>query len=78
MGLLGAAGYEAIAPDWVGHGSTTIPDSSDFEYTADAYVAALESFVAALGIQHPFHLVVQASRGPAGVKGISCGTAPKP
>lgn len=63
MGLLGAAGYESIAPDWVGHGSTSIPDSSQFEYSADAYVAALEAFVAAVGIQQPFHLVVQASRG---------------
>lgn len=61
MALLGAEGYEAIAPDWVGHGSTSMPDSSQFDYSADAYVAALESFVAALGIQQPFHLVVQAS-----------------
>ena len=60
MGLLGAAGYEVIAPDWVGHGSTSIPEISAFDYSAEAYVAALESFVAALGIQKPFHLVVQA------------------
>lgn len=60
MGLLGAAGYEAIAPDWIGHGSTSIPDSTQFDYSADAYVAALESFVTALGIQQPFNLVVQA------------------
>ena len=64
MGLLGTAGHEAVAPDWIGHGSSSIPDSSQFAYTSDAYVAALESFVSALGMQQPFHLVVQASGCP--------------
>ena len=59
MSLLGAAGHEVIAPDWIGHGSSSIPVSSQFGYTADAYVGALEAFVSELGIAQPFHLVVQ-------------------
>ena len=59
MALLGAAGHEVIAPDWIGHGSSSIPSSSQFDYTGDAYVAALEAFVTELGITQPFYLVVQ-------------------
>jgi hypothetical protein len=33
--------------------------TSGFDYSAEAYVAALQQFVAALGIKQPFALVVQ-------------------
>lgn len=56
--LLGEAGYDAMAVDWIGHGASSKP-TSDFDYSADAYVKALEQFVAAVGIKQPFVLVVQ-------------------
>lgn len=56
--LLGEAGHEAIAVDWLGHGASSKP-TSGFDYSAEAYVAALQQFVAAAGIRQPFALVVQ-------------------
>ncbi|KAL4442929.1 hypothetical protein ABPG77_008420 [Micractinium sp. CCAP 211/92] len=58
MRLLGEAGHEAIAVDWLGHGASDKP-TSGFDYSADSFVAALEKFVAAIGWdKRPFVLMV--------------------
>ena len=36
-----------------------MPSSQEFDYSSAAYVAALADFVEAVGIQKPFHLIVQ-------------------
>jgi len=55
--LLGAAGHRAIALDWIGHGGSDKP-LSGFDYSAEAYIAALEHAVAALELPTPFTLIV--------------------
>ena len=55
--LLGEAGHQAFAPDWVGHGATSKPGSG-FDYSQESYVKALAEFVAAVGIRRPFAVVV--------------------
>lgn len=65
LAMLGDAGYEAYAPDWPGHGSSSKPSSSGgvFNYSQAAYLAALEAFVAAVGLdKQPYALVVQVRR----------------
>lgn len=57
--MLGEAGYEAIAPDWPGHGESGKPSASSFKYTQQAYLDGLEGFVQAVGIKTPFAVVVQ-------------------
>ena len=57
--MLSSAGYECIAPDWIGHGGTAMPSPQEFDYSSRAYIAALAQFVDAVGIRKPFHLVVQ-------------------
>ncbi|PRW56273.1 hydrolase or acyltransferase of alpha beta superfamily isoform A [Chlorella sorokiniana] len=47
--LLAAAGHDVIAVDWPGHGGSSKP-TSGFAYSADAYIAALNQFVAAVGL----------------------------
>lgn len=57
--MLGAAGFEAYAPDWPGHGESNKPSSSSFSYSQQAYLDGLAAFVDAVGIKKPFVLVVQ-------------------
>lgn len=57
--MLGEAGYEAIAPDWPGHGESGKPSASSFNYTQQAYLDGLEGFVQAAGIKTPFAVVLQ-------------------
>eukprot|EP00195_Chlamydomonas_chlamydogama_P017034 CAMPEP_0202894956 /NCGR_PEP_ID=MMETSP1392-20130828/4247_1 /ASSEMBLY_ACC=CAM_ASM_000868 /TAXON_ID=225041 /ORGANISM="Chlamydomonas chlamydogama, Strain SAG 11-48b" /LENGTH=374 /DNA_ID=CAMNT_0049579815 /DNA_START=22 /DNA_END=1146 /DNA_ORIENTATION=- len=57
LGLLGGDGFDAFAPDWIGHGTSDKP-TSGFDYSEGAYLKALDSFVDAAGIRQPFALVV--------------------
>ncbi|KAL6764006.1 Alpha/Beta hydrolase protein [Haematococcus lacustris] len=57
LGLLGADGYDAVAPDWPGHGDSDKPSS--FNYSEEGMVAALDAFVAQTCGQQPVALVVQ-------------------
>ncbi|HEY9889684.1 MAG TPA: alpha/beta fold hydrolase [Candidatus Obscuribacterales bacterium] len=59
-------GLRAIAPDWMGHGFSDFPEKRDFAYTPEAFVTALEDFLAALGIER-LHLVVQGFLGAYGL-----------
>ncbi|MEB3356521.1 MAG: alpha/beta fold hydrolase [Synechococcales bacterium] len=64
---LAEQGFWAIAPDWIGMGFSDKPDKRDFAYTPDAYISALESFLAALGIERLF-LVAQGFLGSVGIQ----------
>lgn len=55
--LLGQAGHDAYAIDWVGHGASDKPVS--FDYSADSMVAALGPAIDSLGVAKPYVLVVQ-------------------
>lgn len=65
--LLGSAGFNAVAPDWPGHGDSDKPppSSPSFDYSEAAYVRALGEFVEAAGLGkqggRPLSLVVQGS-----------------
>jgi pimeloyl-ACP methyl ester carboxylesterase len=60
-------GFGAIAPDWIGFGSSAKPDRRTFAYTPDAYIAALETFLATLGIER-CSLIVQGFIGAVGLQ----------
>ena len=60
-------GFRAIAPDWIGFGSSSKPDRRDFAYTPAAYITALEAFFAALNLER-FSLVVQGFMGSMGLQ----------
>jgi hypothetical protein len=62
LGLLGGEGYEAFAPDWLGHGDSDKPGKGAFAFSEAAYLAGLQGFVAAAGIRKPYALVVQVRR----------------
>jgi pimeloyl-ACP methyl ester carboxylesterase len=66
MAPLAMAGFRAIAPDWIGHGYSAKPDKSDFAYTPEAFLEALESWLAAMEIER-FNLVVQGFLGSVGL-----------
>eukprot|EP00873_Tetraselmis_striata_P041335 jgi/Tetstr1/461599/TSEL_006700.t1 len=57
--LLAGAGYEAYAPDFIGHGSSSKPSPSSFAYDGAAYKAALGDFMQAAPFSKPVVLVVQ-------------------
>jgi haloalkane dehalogenase len=67
MPLLAKQGFKAIAPDWIGFGSSAKPDKRDFAYTADAFVDALSAFLDSLQIKK-FSLVVQGFLGSVGLQ----------
>ncbi|MGB3789765.1 MAG: alpha/beta fold hydrolase [Phormidesmis sp.] len=66
MASLAEAGFRAIAPDWIGHGYSAKPDKRDFDYTPEAFVTGLETWLDSLEIDR-FHLVVQGFLGSAGL-----------
>lgn len=48
---LAKVGLSAIAPDWIGSGSSSQPDVRDFPYTPDAFVKALGNLIKAWEIK---------------------------
>jgi haloalkane dehalogenase len=60
-------GFGAIAPDWIGFGSSAKPDRRTFAYTPDAYATALETFLNTLGIDR-CSLIVQGFIGSVGLQ----------
>ena len=67
LSTLGAKGFWAIAPDWLGTGFSDKPDKRDFAYTPDAYIKELSDFLAKLNISECF-LVVQGFLGSVGIQ----------
>ncbi|MGC1306681.1 MAG: alpha/beta fold hydrolase [Phormidesmis sp.] len=66
MEPLANAGFWALAPDWIGHGYSSKPDKSEFAYTPEAFLAALEKWLAVMEIER-FSLVVQGFLGSVGL-----------
>ncbi|MEA5575954.1 alpha/beta fold hydrolase [Anabaena sp. UHCC 0451] len=64
---LAAQGTRAIAPDWIGYGFSSKPEKSDFAYTPDAFIKALDEFIQAIEIER-FSLVVQGYLGSVGLQ----------
>jgi pimeloyl-ACP methyl ester carboxylesterase len=64
---LAEKGFRAIAPDWIGSGSSAKPDKRDFAYTPDAFVDVLAAFVDELDLQY-FSLVVQGFLASVGLQ----------
>ena len=64
---LAEKGFRAIAPDWIGSGSSAKPDKRDFPYTPDAFINALAEFLQALEIKR-FYLVVQGFLASVGLQ----------
>lgn len=67
MPSLADKGYRAIAPDWIGFGSSAKPNRRDFAYTPDAFVDALAALIQQLDIER-FSLVVQGFLGSVGLQ----------
>ena len=66
MPALAEQGFRSIAPDWIGHGSSSKPDKRKFAYNQTAYLNALSDYVDALGLDR-FSLVVQGFLGVTGL-----------
>lgn len=66
MASLAEVGFRAIAPDWIGHGYSSKPDKREFDYTPEAFVKGLETWLKSLEIDR-FFLVVQGFLGSAGL-----------
>lgn len=64
---LAQQGFRSIAPDWIGYGSSTKPNQTDFAYTPDAFIKALTEFITALELDK-FYLVIQGFLGSVGVQ----------
>ncbi len=64
---LAETGLRTIAPDWIGFGNSQKPELSEFAYTPDAFVEALEALLDRLEIRK-FSLVVQGFLGSAGIQ----------
>jgi len=67
MLTLADQGFRAIAPDWIGFGSSAKPDQRDFAYTPDAFITALAEFISALELER-FSLVIQGFLGSVGLQ----------
>ncbi|MEO0803722.1 MAG: alpha/beta fold hydrolase [Cyanobacteria bacterium J06642_2] len=66
MPALAEQGHLTIAPDWIGAGFSSYPDTSEFSYTPAAFVDALSAFVNTWAWPQ-FSLVVQGFGGSAGL-----------
>ena len=66
MKPLAAAGYRAIAPDWIGHGYSSKPSKSEFSYKPEALLTAFDSWLTSLEIDR-CTLVVQGFLGSVGL-----------
>lgn len=66
MPALGEQGFRCIAPDWIGHGSSSKPDKRKFAYDQGTYLKALGDYIDALELDR-FSLVVQGFLGVTGL-----------
>lgn len=66
MPALAEKGFRSIAPDWIGHGSSSKPDRREFAYDQTTYLSALSDFIDALELNR-FSLVVQGFLGVTGL-----------
>jgi pimeloyl-ACP methyl ester carboxylesterase len=64
---LATQGTHALAPDWIGFGFSSKPEKSEFAYTPDAFITALEGFIKAIELER-FSLVVQGFLGSVGLQ----------
>lgn len=65
--VLANQGLRAIAPDWIGFGSSSKPDPFDFAYTPDAFREAFSAFLEALEISQ-YSLIIQGFLGTVGIQ----------
>ncbi|MBX2865504.1 MAG: alpha/beta fold hydrolase [Leptolyngbyaceae cyanobacterium MAG.088] len=66
MPALGEYGFRSIAPDWIGHGSSSKPDKREFAYDQATYLKALSDYIDALELNR-FSLIVQGFLGVTGL-----------
>lgn len=66
MPTLGEYGFRSLAPDWIGHGSSSKPDKRQFDYKPETYLKALGDYLDALELTR-FSLVVQGFLGVTGL-----------
>lgn len=66
MPALGDQGFRTIAPDWIGHGSSSKPDKRQFAYDPHTFVSALSDYIDALDLDK-ISLVVQGFLGGHGL-----------
>ncbi len=66
MPALADKGFRCIAPDWIGHGSSSKPDKRQFAYDPATFSKALSDYIEALELER-ISLVVQ---GFLGVNGL--------
>ncbi len=66
MPALAEQGFRSIAPDWIGHGSSSKPDKREFAYDQTSYFKALSAYIEALELTR-FSLVVQGFLGVTGL-----------
>lgn len=64
---LAKEGFLAIAPDWIGFGSSAKPNSRDFAYTPDAYLQAFTAFCNTFNFDK-FSLVIQGFLATVGIQ----------
>jgi pimeloyl-ACP methyl ester carboxylesterase len=67
MSQLEAKEYSAIAPDWIGSGFSAKPDKREFAYNPEAYIKALNDFLAALELTK-ISLIVQGFLATVGIQ----------
>ncbi|MBE9068224.1 alpha/beta fold hydrolase [Leptolyngbya cf. ectocarpi LEGE 11479] len=66
MPAIGEYGFRSIAPDWIGHGSSSKPDIRQFDYKPETYLRAFGDYIDALELDR-FSLVVQGFLGVTGL-----------
>ncbi|MEM7062023.1 MAG: alpha/beta fold hydrolase [Cyanobacteria bacterium P01_B01_bin.77] len=66
MPAIGDYGFRSIAPDWIGHGSSSKPDIRQFDYKPETYLRAFANYIEALDLKR-FSLVVQGFLGVTGL-----------
>lgn len=64
---LGAEGFRAIAPDWIGCGYSSMPDRRDFDYQPETYLSVLEDLIAAFEFEQ-VSIVAQGFLGSVGIQ----------
>jgi pimeloyl-ACP methyl ester carboxylesterase len=67
MRPLAESGIRTIAPDWIGFGNSSQPESRDFNYTPDAFIAAFAQLLDSLNLDR-VSLVVQGFLGTVGIQ----------